>query len=239
MLLLLVALGVSTEAFSATKPWTTRTRRLLSPGRRSVARSSSSRTTTTTSTQTQLDMFLLSDVAEGYHALLETHPLLTASITAGCLSGLGDVIAQIQQQQQQQQYEQAQSEEEDDLSQPLLVASSESLDMDASAAWTLPSGSNHSRSRTKLSMDPERLVRFILKGLGGGLIWLAWYHVADDLTQRLLSDSNHWFHHSSADASGSGSSSDAMMTMAGGATGTEGSSSRTVATTTLRGTTRP
>jgi hypothetical protein len=126
--------------------------------------------------------FGISDVMEGYNGLLETHLLLTASITAAWLSGLGDVIAQLQQQ----------TSPFEDPSHSLLQAES-SIQLDSSTSVTFPSFSssntnNHTNTRL---MDTERFMWFFLKSLGGGLIWLAWYHVADDVTQRLLFVNNY------------------------------------------------
>ena len=173
--LLFLLLLASGEAFSV-PALPTRTRSL----------SDNSRRTANSRAQTQLQMFLLSDLVGGYNDMLEKHPLVTASITAGCLSGLGDAMAQVQQQQQQQLPKYVNQS---------LVGSSES---------TLPFA-NHCKL---VSIDLERLLRFILKGLGGGLIWLAWYHLADDLTQRLC-----------CFAESTGGSGDAVMTMGGGIDG--------------------
>lgn len=81
---------------------------------------------------------MLSEIATEYGFLLEHHPLVTASLTAGFLSGLGDVIAQLQERK-----------------------------------------AHHDMARTQ---------RFVLKGLGGGLIWLGWYHLADAISDQWLPD---------------------------------------------------
>ena len=175
LILFLVALLVASgEAFSVS----TRTRSLSDNRSRS----------------TRLQMWLLSDLAEGYNGMLEAHPFVTASITAGCLSGLGDVIAQVQQEQQLDEY----------LSQSHVESSDSAL--------LFP---EYNR-RKLLSIDMERLTRFILKGLGGGLIWLAWYHLADDLTQQLWCDDNNWFHLTEGSTGDGGNT---IMTMGGGTEG--------------------
>lgn len=116
-------------------------------------------------------MHMVSDIAQGYTALLESSPLLTTSLTAGCLSGLGDLIAQVLEQRQP----------------PAQQLQTEDAMMELQA---LPLISEPFDSSPQLQhlLDVERILRFVVKGLGGGLIWLAWYHVADYVVQQAFPD---------------------------------------------------
>ncbi|CAB9526279.1 expressed unknown protein [Seminavis robusta] len=92
------------------------------------------------------------ELADGYNEMLAQYPLVTSSFTSGCLSGLGDAIAQHKEGREQGP---PQVEEE------------------KRSKW-LPQIVN---------FDTKRNRRFIIKGLGGGLIWLFWFRLADEITQ--------------------------------------------------------
>lgn len=109
-------------------------------------------------TCTSLKSSLLSELTNGYNTLLDTFPLATQMVTASVLAGVGDAMAQIQQDD---------NDNETTASSPADTFTLRLLDQPK-------------------QVDLERLRRFMLKGLGGGVIWSYWFALNDQWTNEAM-----------------------------------------------------
>jgi len=120
-------------------------------------------------------MPLAMQIMEEYNTLLSAYPLPTQMVTASILAGVGDLIAQLQLPQEPQQ--QSTSNDNNDNRVTLQLPS-------------FLSSRHYRRGRfmrtTQKQVDLERSRRFMLKGLGGGIIWSFWFGIADDWSNALL-----------------------------------------------------
>jgi len=120
-------------------------------------------------------MPLAMQIMEEYNTLLSAYPLPTQMVTASILAGVGDLIAQLQLPQEPQQ--QSTSYDNNDNRLTLQLPS-------------FLSSRHYRRGRfmrtTQKQVDLERSRRFMLKGLGGGIIWSFWFGIADDWSNALL-----------------------------------------------------
>jgi len=174
MLLTLFLSSSSLSAYGFTTPSTfgvpQSQRRTISQRRRSSS----------SSTNPSLQMSLVNEVLNGYSSFMTNYPLATQSLTAGALSGVGDSLAQIS--------ENGASEEEDKDS-VLETDEITNTNFAVAAATIVDEESQQQENHgNEFSFDPERTGRFVLKGLGGGLIWSQWYGIADGWSAILCQD---------------------------------------------------
>jgi len=98
------------------------------------------------------------DLVNEYQYLTATFPLPTQSATFGTFAGVGDALAQ--------KTEQMANEEEDEAGVDVANESNE----------------NYSNDFEQTAYDGKRTQRFVLKGLGAGIIWSQWYPLVDGWT---------------------------------------------------------
>eukprot|EP00978_Attheya_sp_CCMP212_P002491 scaffold5097_cov52-Attheya_sp.AAC.13 len=99
------------------------------------------------------------DLVNEYQYLTATFPLPTQSATFGTFAGVGDALAQ--------KTEQIKASEEED---------------EAFVGVANESNENYSNDIEETAYDGKRTQRFVLKGLGAGLIWSQWYPLVDGWT---------------------------------------------------------
>lgn len=109
------------------------------------------------SSSTCIEAQIFVDLVNEYQYLTATFPLPTQSATFGTFAGVGDALAQ--------KTEQNKVNEQDDetITSETTIAIEESSNNEKEAA----------------SYDGKRTQRFVLKGLGAGLIWSQWYPLVD------------------------------------------------------------
>lgn len=128
-----------------------------------------------------LQAHIFTDLVNQYQSLSATFPLPTQSATFGTFAGVGDALAQ-----QQEAFQQDHDDEDENQEQPTgTFYAAEVMDKMKEASSTPPPSSSP-------SFDPRRTTRFVLKGLGAGLIWSQWYPLvegwSDITTAWVLSD---------------------------------------------------
>ena len=107
-----------------------------------------------------------------YTYCLNAYQIPTQMATFGAFSATGDAIAQNVQLAQEDENE----NNDENKSQQASSSSSSSSSTTSSTTTT-----------TTLEYDPARTFRFLLKGLGGGVVWNFWYNVvADPLSLQCL-----------------------------------------------------
>jgi len=162
---------IFTEAFSVSRQW-------LRPN--AMASSSSSS--------------LKFSLVDAYNLCLEDFPLATQAVTASCMAGIGDVLAQVTSTaptSNSMMREDATDGASDSgtalpslsrkKDQPLLSS------LAYSSAFALPALPVQVPS---IELDTTRLQRFMLKGLGGGMLWGYWFSTSDGLVASIMDSLN-------------------------------------------------
>lgn len=111
---------------------------------------------------TNNDLHWIQNLPATYAYCLTHHALATECITAGCMAGLGDYLAQKSTQREQRKK---------------AIASAADTSSKSPELSILPPQS---------SLDVRRLLTFIVKGLGEGVMWSVWYHQAEYFVTHLL-----------------------------------------------------
>lgn len=112
-----------------------------------------------------LQAAFISELAEIYSYGMTKYYLATQSVTGGVLCGVGDAMAQVKER----------------------VFDTEDSDDDDQEQNTIPDFTRMDGD----SIDLKRVLRFALKGLGGGIIWSQWYSISDEWSLTLTNDFFH------------------------------------------------
>jgi len=114
-----------------------------------------------------------------YCLCLQDYPLPTQAITASFMAGAGDILAQISSSFTSSSTAIGFNASSRQKVQPLLFSVLFSSSTTLPTLPTLPSIST-------APLDFTRLQRFMLKGLGGGLLWSFWFSTSDRLVAGIL-----------------------------------------------------
>lgn len=128
-------------------------------------------------------------LCQTYSYCLGEHQVATQSATAGLFAGLGDILAQ-----------------KTTIPPTTTTSSSSSTSSTSSSSDTsilLPPPMQQQQSPPPpLPYDARRTAHFVLKGLGGGILWNAWFQMSDplslEITDSILQNSLSWMVSSSA-----------------------------------------
>lgn len=163
----------TTEGFSSTSCNSVVHRKTA--GRKNSKRQQRLITTAKTSTSS-LNAQIFVDLLNEYQYLTQTFPLPTQSATFGTFAGVGDAIAQQKEISQAEEPDCIEGEED-------CIADEVPDNFFATATGIVDETINSDVTDTDdQSFDPKRTQRFVLKGLGAGLIWSQWYPLVDGWT---------------------------------------------------------
>ena len=130
-----------------------------------VATTTTTETTSTSSSQLKAQIFV--DLVNEYQYLTTTFPLSTQSATFGTFAGIGDALAQKTEQSSNNNNNNASNNIDDENATAAAALSIKSAD------------AKDGNANDDSSFDGKRTQRFVLKGLGAGLIWSKWYPLVD------------------------------------------------------------
>lgn len=117
----------------------------------------------------QLCMWIISDVTDFYSSALFHFPIPTQASTGGILCGIGDIVAQLNEKQEQSMTTEINEEYDTNI-----IMKYQMQGIGGGGPRLL-----NQRRFQVAQYDWRRTRNFIIKGMGGALIWSTWYNVVD------------------------------------------------------------